>query len=161
MQQNSFFKIVKLGIPKRFLLLVSGFVWTFAGLMLFTRGFWMMQQVGEFFILKFGLSLLGGILFYLLMFSKISMKHIIRIVSMTDDKPSVFSFFNLRSYLMMSLMMGLGIFLRSSGIVPLEYLSLFYIVMATPLSLSAFRFYYFMVFYKEALELVNCSFRKV
>ena len=53
----------------------------------------------------------------------------------------------------MSIMISSGIILRTSGIVPPMYLSVLYLTMGVPLFLSAFRFYYFGIFYKTAQDL--------
>jgi hypothetical protein len=61
---------------------------------------------------------------------------------MQEDKPSVFAFFNLKSYMMMFSMIALGITLRKTGIVSAEYLAVMYITMGIPLLMSSFRFYH-------------------
>jgi len=48
--------------------------------------------------------------------------------------------------------MGLGITLRITGFVSPIYLSLFYIAMGTPLFMSAFRFYFYGIFYQNAVK---------
>ena len=73
------------------------------------------------------------------------MKHITRIQNIQEQKPCIFSFFNGRSYLLMSIMITAGVTLRLSGMVPIGYLSLFYIAMGTPLLISALRFYKYAV----------------
>jgi len=129
-------------LTKRYLLLVAAIVWTFAGGMLLFRGI----SILRFYTIPTVLEECGcgiaGIFFYIFMFSAISRKHIQRILNLPMERPGVFLFFNGRSYGMMALMICCGVSLRMSGIVPLEYLSLFYIAMGTPLLLSAMRFYY-------------------
>ena len=61
--------------------------------------------------------------YYVFMFSRISNKHVKRISNMEPDKIPFYAFFNKRSYLMMFSMIGLGISLRLTGWIPLEYLS--------------------------------------
>jgi len=129
-------------LPKRFLLLVAAIVWTFAGGMLLYRGISVLRFYNTPTVLEECGCAVAGILFYIFMFSSISLKHIQRILNLPTDRPGIFSFFNRRSYLLMALMICCGISLRMSGIVPLEYLALFYIAMGTPLLLSAVRFYY-------------------
>lgn len=80
------------------------------------------------------------------------MKHSRRIINMEEQRPCLFSFFNFRSYLMMALMISMGILLRKTGIVPLSYLSFFYILMGIPLLMSSFRFYYYGFRYSKAIE---------
>lgn len=147
----SFFESIKPGVPKRFLLLVAAFVWTFAGGMLLYKGFSFISSTDSMGF-KIAGGLVGGIIFYILLFSKISKKHTIRIMELVLERPCIFSFFSLRSYILMAIMISGGIFLRKSGIIPIEYLSVFYLSMGTPLFLSAFRFYYFSLKYPLAVE---------
>lgn len=135
----------KLSTPrtsKRNLLFVAAVVWTFAGGMLLFRGFLMAGNIKHSLLVKILISMVLGVVFYIGMFSKISLKHITRILNMQNDKPGVFSFFNGRSYILMTVMITSGILLRTSGLIKQEYLSMFYIIMGTPLLLSASRFYY-------------------
>jgi hypothetical protein len=140
---SPFFQIIKPGIPKRYLLLVAACFWTFAGGMLLFRGFSVLKFNSSIIEIEESGSILAGLLFYKFMFSAISLKHIHRILNLKEEKPCFFSFFNGRSYLLMTVMMASGITLRVTGLVPLSYLSPFYIAMGTPLLLSAFRFYYY------------------
>jgi hypothetical protein len=139
---NKILKAIKPGIPKRYLLFVAAFMWTFAGGMLFLRGFSMLILFPRLLWIKILISIIAGLIFYILLFSKISLKHTQRILKMEIEKPCFFSFFNFRSYIMMVIMICMGVTLRKTGIVPIEYLSVFYVTMGIPLCMSAFRFYY-------------------
>ncbi len=147
----SFLKRIKPGIPKRYLLFVAALVWTFAGGMLLSRGFTMLNLKSGMLWEKITGSLLAGILFYVFMFSKISLKHTHRILNIQQERPCAFSFFNWKSYFLMSIMMSFGITLRVTGIVPVNYLSFFYMAMGIPLFISAFRFYYFGFKYHKSI----------
>ena len=149
-KQRSIFEKFKPAISKKYLLFVAALAWTFAGGMLLYRGFSFLRLHPEWFYLKMASSILIGFLFYFVLFSKVSLKHSKRIVNLPIEKPCIFSFFSLSSYLLMIIMISSGIMLRKSGLIPLEYLSSFYIVMGTPLFLSAFRFYYYGIYYKTA-----------
>jgi len=120
---------------------VAAVVWTFAGGMLLYRGFSILKFNTVQIEFEETACLLAGIVFYRCMFSAISLKHINRILQLEIERPCFFSFFNWRSYIMMTLMMSTGITLRLTGIVPVTWLSLFYISMGTPLFISAIRFY--------------------
>lgn len=143
MQIQKIIQKIKPGVPKRYLMFIAAIVWTFAGGMLLYRGSLFLQQSPTYLWLKLSFSAVGGILFYLVLFSKISLKHARRIVNMEQTKPCLFSFFNVRSYILMSVMISMGIFLRKSGLMPVSYLSVLYVTMGIPLFTSAFRFYYF------------------
>jgi len=151
-RNNSLFQVLKPGITKRYLLFVAALMWTFAGGMLFLRGFSMLFLFPRFLWLKIIIGITGGLVFYVLLFAKISLKHTTRILKIQIEKPCLFSFFNFRSYLMMALMISMGIALRTTGVVPMEYLSVFYVSMGIPLTLSAFRFYYNGIYYKKAIQ---------
>lgn len=124
---------------KRELLFIAAFFWTFAGMMLLYRG---ITMPGKTVLSRFELSLVPGLVFYIFLFSRISLRHIQRITNLENESPCLFSFFSIRSYLMMFIMISAGILLRVSGIIRPEYLSLLYIIMGVPLLLSAIRFYW-------------------
>ena len=135
-------KLLKPGTSKRNLLFIAAMVWTFAGGMLLTRGILMMGIDNDFLITRTVISIVGGGLFYVILFSKISKKHVIRIIQLSNNHPSIFSFFNLKSYLMMTFMISFGVILRKTGIVAPFYLSILYVTMGIPLLVSSLRFYY-------------------
>ncbi len=142
----------KLSIPKRGLLFVAAGVWTFAGGMLLVRGGIMLIHYPAHLWIKELSCLAGGLLFYWVLFSAISYKHTTRILTMKNERPSMFAFFNLKSYLLMAVMISSGITLRLSGIVSPKYLSYLYVTMGIPLLLSAFRFYYVGFRYQEVIS---------
>lgn len=141
--KHSFLQIINPSVPKRYLLLVSALIWTFAGGMLLFRGISILRYFNTPNVPEEAGCVIAGILFYVFIFSTISLKHINRILNLPIEQPGIFLFFNKRSYVMMALMISCGISLRMSRIVPIEYLSLFYIAMGTPLIMSALRFYYY------------------
>lgn len=128
-------------VPRTWLLFVAALVWTFAGGMLLFRGYVYSQVKPEHLFLKTGACVLGGLAFYLVMFDKISKKHVTRISNLKLEKPCMFSFFNVRSYLLMALMITTGVTLRKTGLVAPEHLALVYVTMGIPLLMSSFRFY--------------------
>ena len=146
---KSIFTRLKPGIPKQSLLFVAGIVWTFAGGMLLYRGSTLLIQHPANLWIKLIFSVTAGGLFYYFLFDKISSRHTARIKSLPHERPCIFSFFNRKSYLMMALMIAMGTGLRMSGLVHPEYLSLLYITMGIPLTVSAFRFYFNGLFFEK------------
>jgi hypothetical protein len=140
---------IKPGVPKRVLLFVAAVVWTFAGSMLLFRGYKMLDLQSRLLGLQLLFALAGGIVFYLKMFSKISLKHTLRILNMKEEFPCLFSFFNFRSYMMMALMISMGITLRATGWVAPVHLSFLYLMMSVPLLISSVRFYYAGIYYDK------------
>jgi len=138
---NSILNTLKPSVPKCYLLFVAAVVWTFAGGMLLFRGFSVLRFNSTGILIEEAVSIILGIVFYILMFSHISLKHIVRMQNNPVERPCVFSFFNWRSYILMTSMISFGITLRITGLVPIQYLSFFYLIMGTPLFLSSMRFY--------------------
>jgi hypothetical protein len=133
---------------RRNLLVIAALVWTFAGGMLLFKGSKMLPDAIGLLSCQVSFSLISGIIFYRVLFSKISLKHITRIILLRTDRPCLFSFFSFRSYFLMALMISMGVYLRKSGIIPEYYLSILYLTMGIPLFVSAFRFYHSAIFYR-------------
>ncbi len=144
-----FFKIITPRVSKRSLFFVAAMAWTIAGGILLTRGIIYVLNNPVHIIYILGGSSFGGVLFFILMFSRISRKHTDRILQMQIERPVVFTFFNARSYILMFVMISGGISLRLSGLVSQTVLCIIYITMGIPLFMSAFRFYYCGIFYKR------------
>jgi len=128
-------------VSKHNLLLVAGAVWAFAGSMLIAKGVAYIVEHSNWLYLQLGAATLFGVAFFLLLFTRISSKHISRISTMEVSRPTVFAFFSLRSYAMMGGMITLGVTLRNLSFVNKAGLFTFYISMGVPLLLSAFRFW--------------------
>jgi hypothetical protein len=143
----NFVQLIKLNFPKRYLLFCAAFVWTFAGGMLLFKGILILYKINLFLGLRIIVSTIGGLIFYLALFSKISLKHARRIIELKNDKPFLFAFFSIKSYILMIIMITSGILLRMSGIISQQNLSVVYLTMGIPLFLSAFRFYYYGFYY--------------
>lgn len=136
---------------KRVLLFIGAVVWTYAGVMLLRKGLGMMDIDKEHYLLRLIGSIIGGALFYGVLFTRISKKYVNRILHLEDD-PGIFSFFNRKGYIMMAGMISLGVFLRTSGIVDPFYLSILYVTMGIPLFISSFRFYYSGLCYSSIIK---------
>ena len=132
---------LKPGVKKRTLLFVAGCAWTIAGSMLITRALLALIAIQHFLLLEIIIGIIVGACFYIFMFTRISKKHITRISILKVDNPCFFSFFNVRSYILMTIMISAGITLRKTNIIDPAYLYTFYLAMGIPLLLSAIRFF--------------------
>jgi hypothetical protein len=137
----SFIEKLKPGIPRRNLLFLAAIFWTLAGGMLLFRGGAMLFTVRNSIVLRGLAGAVGGLLFYWKLFSGISLRHAKRIIFLKEDRPCAFSFFSWNSYLLMILMITMGVLLRSSGLIPVNVLSVLYLSMGVPLLMSSIRFY--------------------
>ena len=131
----------KPSVNKRTLLLVAGCVWTLAGGILISRALLELWSIHHYLWAELLIGIVLGTIFYLVLFARISKKHITRITLITIDNPCFFSFFNVRSYIMMTIMITAGITLRKLNIINHEILYTFYLTMGIPLLVSAFRFF--------------------
>jgi len=148
----NFIKSLNLTVSKRILLFEAALVWTFAGAMLLYRGSSMLEASSGFSWIKILICSGCGLLFFILVFSKISHKHVDRITTLLGNRHLFFEFFNFRSYVMMAGMITMGVLLRTTLIIPLSSLSLAYITMGIPLLFSSFRFYHHWFYYLPSTE---------
>jgi hypothetical protein len=129
----------KPSVPVEYLFFIASAVWAFAGTMLLMKGLTPLLLTPDP-LKPLLISIPAGILFYLLMFSRISAKHIFRIQNITIYQPCAFSFFDWKSYGMMTIMISAGIVMKKIHLIPLNYYYPFLVCMGIPLIISAFRF---------------------
>lgn len=129
-------------VSRIYLLLIAAIVWTLAGGMLLFKGGLFLKDSPHWMLFKIFGCTFGGLLFFKVLFNRISREHIDRIINLPIEHPCLFSFFNVKSYFLMSIMIGGGIIMRRAGLVSPEYLAIIYLTMGIPLLLSSFRFYY-------------------
>ena len=137
-------------IPKRSLILVAGLVWLIAGINIFRIGEPNMTTHWK----SPYLPLLGAtvifLLFYHLIFSRMVKKHSKRIMGYDGEKIMILRFFDLKSYIIMAFMMGLGIWLRSSNILKPLHLGVFYSGLGAALIAAGLFFIYHYFFNPDA-----------
>lgn len=133
---------IKPGVRKRTLLLIAGCAWSIAGGILIFRSLLYLIMENHNLVMEIVIGVVFGALFYILLFARISKRHITRITLIKIDNPCFFSFFNFRSYLLMAIMISGGITLRMSGLVNSGIIYTFFLCMGIPLLVSAWRFFY-------------------
>lgn len=133
---------MKPSVSRHNLLFIAGLAWTTAGGILLWRALAYLLPYGDLLFWRIsGAALLGGV-FFLALFAKISRKHIRRIRGLNIPYPCAFSFFSLKSYAMMAVMITGGVLMRSTELVDKAWLHTFFITMAVPLLISAAGFFY-------------------
>lgn len=127
-------------VNKRVLLLVAGLVWGFAGFRVFTLGANdVISHHGNMLITLLFASLIFFV-FFKFIFSKMFKKHTSRIINSSLEKQCVFSFFDLRSYLIMGFMIFFGVTIRNLKVFNPNYLGIFYIGLGFALFISGIFF---------------------
>ena len=129
-------------VPRRYLMLIAGIVWSIAGTILLFKAYRFMNFEVKNIFIYLSISVLAGLLFFCFLFSKISKRHIYRLQSFKNERYSFFSFFNPRSYVLMFSMITMGIIIRKLQLVQNQTLAYVYLTMGIPLLISSFRFYF-------------------
>jgi hypothetical protein len=124
---------------KHMLFLLAGTIWVAAGSMLCFMAYrWLKECEGNNTILFAGTGLSFSLIIHHFGFLRVVDKNLGRIMQM-EEKPCLFSFISLKSYLIVLVMVSAGIALRHSQI-PKEYLSVLYLGIGAALILSSIRY---------------------
>ncbi|MGN1414800.1 MAG: hypothetical protein ACI4WY_11215 [Anaerovoracaceae bacterium] len=127
-------------VKKHTLLAIAGCVWLLAGFNVARLGLISYETLTQIFVIHILLSLLVFCAFGF-MFAKMSIKHRKRIHGYEEDWKPIWHFFDLRSYCIMAVMMGGGIALRASGLVPDVFIAVFYTGLGCALALAGVLFW--------------------
>lgn len=135
MSRQSFFHV-----KKRTLLAIAGCVWMIAGFNVARLGILSYKKILPFTVIHILLSALVFIAFGL-MFYKMTIKHTKRIKGYKEEFRPVWHFFDIKAYFIMAVMMGGGIWLRGSGLVPDVFIAVFYTGLGCALTLAGALFW--------------------
>ncbi|MGN0621305.1 MAG: hypothetical protein ACI4I9_05520 [Porcipelethomonas sp.] len=127
-------------VRKRTLLAIAGCVWLLAGVNVARLGMLSYKCLDS---VRWYHLLLSAAVFGLfgIMFFKMSFKHTKRIHSYPEQTRPFWNFFDLKAYCIMAFMMGGGIWLRSSGLVPDTFIAVFYTGLGLALALAGVMFW--------------------
>lgn len=89
---------------------------------------------------KIGEATVIFLLFFVFIFRKLYYKHTRRIEEKKEDKNCPFSFFDVKSWIMMAFMIALGITIRSLHLLPDSFISVFYTGLSIALILTGILF---------------------
>ena len=130
----------KPSVPRRWLLLIAGGMWTAAGIILIERAYgWLTDIEIIRLIITLVLAIVLGLVFYYGGFMKIAIKNINRINSLPENV-CLFAFTAWKGYLVIIIMVIGGILLRNSS-VPKHYLTLIYLAMGITLLMGSSNFF--------------------
>jgi hypothetical protein len=132
--------MLKPAVDKRILIALSGITWSIVGIALCRLAVIWLSESGPSKIIPFGLAgLTLSFMIYFFGFSKLVDRNAERILS-KSGKVCVFAFQAWKSYLIVAVMIGMGIALRSSPL-PRHYLSIIYIGFGGAMILSSIRYH--------------------
>lgn len=128
-------------IATKKLLLVAGIVWAIAGANIANIGLTAYRHDwGWIFAALLAGSAVIFVLFHSRIFQKMVGKHARRIGSYQEAKTNILKFFDKKGYIMMAIMMGGGIGLRMSGLVPDWFIAFFYTGLGIALVIAGLTF---------------------
>ena len=141
-------------VSKENLLLVAGFVWLIAGINVINIGLqaYLFESISTFFWILLLATLVIFVAFHVGVFTKMVGKHTERIRGYEEDKLQLWKFFDKKSYIIMTIMMGGGIALRASNLAPEWFIAFFYTGLGAALFLAGVSF---LLRYKNA-ETAKC-----
>ena len=131
---------LKPAVSGRWLLLLAGLMWTAVGALLCRLAYiWLSAAAAKTAIVLAAAGVVLGLAGYRFSFVKIARKNSWRICQLAD-KSCVFAFQAWKSYLIITFMIGLGVFLRHSAF-PKQYLAVIYLAVGLALLLSSLLYY--------------------
>ena len=128
---------LKTGVPKTVLIAIGASIWGFAAFRILQMGFLYIEEHALHHSVNYLIGIAGFIPFFLLVFRKVSLRYVTRIINLSDQRPCMFAFFDLRGYIMMSLMISLGIAVSHLKIIPEIYKGTFFISLGLSLLASS------------------------
>lgn len=124
-------------IKKQYLLLLACLVWIAAGGNIVRIGF--EAYPGYLTVLNMFLSAVVFAVFQFFVFGRLVKKHTRRIISY-EERQWFIKFFDVKSFMIMAVMMTGGIWLRTSGVAPERFIAVFYTGLGMSLLLAGILF---------------------
>ena len=129
-----------IAIPKNRLIFIAGLVWCVAGAMVIKIGLPLLWQLGSTQLILYPLAAVVFLIFYFLIFSRLVIKHTERIRARPEERLPFWNFFDTSSYIVMAIMMGGGMWLRLSHLIPNSMIAFFYSGLGSALFSCGIRF---------------------
>lgn len=126
-------------VKKQNLLIIAALVWVAAGVNILHIG---LEAYAEGYVTTLNevLSVAVGLVFWFGTFYKLTKKHTQRITNYEEQHQYFWHFFDLKSFIIMAIMMTGGIALRVSGIAPSVFIAIFYTGLGSALALAGILF---------------------
>ena len=144
-------------VKRETLLLIAALVWSAAGFNILRIG--LLSYPPYRTIVNYPLSALVFAVFQVFIFGRLVKKHTARISAYEEERHFFLKFFDVKSFIIMAVMMSGGIWLRSSGIAPDRFIAVFYTGLGASLLTAGIRFGYQFVRAVIAAGEENTAFR--
>ena len=127
---------MKYGVNKQILLITAGAVWITAGINILRIGIITWLNNSQDWMFKIGEATVVFLLFFILIFKRLYYKHTRRIDEKKKTRICPFSFFDVKSWIIMIFMISLSITIRSFHLLPDSFISVFYTGLSIALILT-------------------------
>ncbi len=128
-------------VNRKWLIIISALMWSSVGIFLNILAYnWLNSFNNTQLIIIISIGLLAGWVIAQFGFGNIANKNIDRILAYPKDV-CVFAFQEWKSYILIIFMMSLGVFLRTTDLLPKYLLAPMYIGIGTALFLASFKYY--------------------
>ena len=131
---------MKYGVNRQILLIIAGTVWIIAGGNILRIGIVTWMNNSHDWMFKIGEATIVFLLFFVLIFKRLYYKHTRRIEQKKETRNGPFSFFDVKSWIIMIFMISLGITIRSFHLLPESFISVFYTGLSIALILTGILF---------------------
>lgn len=125
-------------IKNKYLLLIAAIVWLIVGFNVLKIG--VETYINYVTVINLLLSLVVFLAFWIMVFSKLVKKHTLRISSYESEKQWFYLFFDLKSFIIMAIMMTMGIVIRYYALLPDVFIAVFYTGLGSALALAGILF---------------------
>lgn len=125
-------------VKKNTLFLIAGLVWIAAGFNILRIG--IIEYPPYVSVINFLLSAAVFLVFWFFIFGRLVKKHTIRIDGYGNTKQLFIKFFDVKSFIIMAVMMTGGILLRTLHLVPNVFIAFFYTGLGAALLLAGIMF---------------------
>lgn len=125
-------------VKKKTLLLIACAVWSVAGFNILRIG--LLSYSPYISVINILLSLAVFTVFQYFIFGRLVKKHTARIQNYEEERHFFMKFFDIKSFIIMAVMMSGGIYLRASSLAPERFIAVFYTGLGSSLLLAGILF---------------------
>jgi len=135
------FYIKKPAVHQKALILIAGGIWSCVGILLINISFRWVALLSYFeLFIAVGIGLVSAIFISIFGFKIIAKKNISRI-ALLPERVCIFAFIKWETYFLIIIMISMGVFLRTSNIIPEMFLVVIYVGIGLALFISSFEYY--------------------
>lgn len=132
---------LKPAVNRKWLIVISGLMWSGVGIFLNILAYnWLKSFNNNQILISILIGLAVGLIIARFGFGNIANKNVNRILAYPKHA-CIFAFQEWRSYVLIAVMMSMGIFLRTTDLIPKSVLAPIYIGIGTALFLASFKYY--------------------